>query len=231
MSRTRLTLALAAVIAALAAPAARATIIEIGTLPNPAAPSCPGKSCRVLTRTTGYQTQAGNRMTPVTVPQPGRVVGFTVTFGDPTRKEIHYFNQNYGGTSRLGLSVLAPDRRRALVRRVIARSGLLRVQPFFGGTTQFVLGHTLRVRKGQIVAITTPTWAPILAFPLSSRNAWRASRARGHCDDYKTLSTLYSIGAQASFACRYTTARLTYTVTMITDAQPRYDRNHRRIKG
>jgi hypothetical protein len=48
---------------------------------------------------------------------------------------------------------------------------------------QFPLDRTLTVRKGYLVALTVPSWAPALALGQDSGTLWRASRATNACDE------------------------------------------------
>ncbi len=50
--------------------------------------------------------------------------------------------------------------------RVTAASPLQTLTPYFGQTVQFPLTTSLEVKKGDIVALTVPTWAPALALGL-----------------------------------------------------------------
>ena len=65
---------------------------------------------------------------------------------------------------------------------VVATTGIFKIQPFFGTTVQFPLKTTLAARKGDLIALTVPTWAPVLAVNLPQENGWRASRA-SDCSD------------------------------------------------
>ena len=63
---------------------------------------------------------------------------------------------------------------------------------------QFPLGRALNVKKGYVIALTVPTWAPALTPLLTDHSSWRASRAKGKCDDTGTQTA--QIGAQAGRA-------------------------------
>ena len=51
---------------------------------------------------------------------------------------------------------------------------------------QFPLGRALNVKKGYVIALTVPTWAPALTPLLTDHSSWRASRAKGKCNDTAT---------------------------------------------
>jgi len=71
-----------------------------------------------------------------------------------------------------------------------------------------------------MVGITIPTWASAFAQNLSSKNAWRASREEGKCTnttDVRQGQPQQKPGTRATYGCRYSTARLLYTATVVED--------------
>ena len=58
-----------------------------------------------------------------------------------------------------------------------------KLEPYFGQKVQFPLETSIPVKKGQVVGLTVPTWAPALTQLLSDGSSWRASRPKGGCDD------------------------------------------------
>ena len=57
----------------------------------------------------------------------------------------------------------------------------MKLEPYFGKTAQFPLETTITVKKGDIVALTVPTWAPALALGFGNDTSWRASRQKSQC--------------------------------------------------
>jgi hypothetical protein len=212
-------LVLAALAALLALPAsAGARIIEIGELSSSPKPSCPTSPCEVVSRTTAFQLAVGTRRNIFEAPRDGRIVAWTVTLGKPKKTQLEFFEDVAGGKSRAGITVMKQgDRSYA---RVLARSPLQSLTPFFGQTVQFPLETSLPVAKGNLVALTVPTWAPVLALGLGNGNVWKASRDRDACDDLQTQSAQTDINDLHQYKCKYRPARLTYTVTMITTPKP-----------
>jgi hypothetical protein len=238
MTRPRLALAaLAAAAVGVPAAPASAKITELGKLSGTPPPTCPQKKnpvapsdfCRIVTRTTGYQVRAGRVKAPVTVPSAGRVVAFTLSLGDLSAAQIKRADGIYGGASRVRLTALRKVKGRTLYRSVVGQSRDVKTAPFFGTTTQFAMSKAIPVRKGDIIAVTVPTWAPMLALGLAESNSWRTSRTSGDCDDFVTQTAMTTLKGRRRFGCTYTTARLTYTATFIPRAKPTYDRNHRPI--
>jgi hypothetical protein len=221
-SRTTLPALAIAVLAALAVPgAASARVIEVGALTTEQelpAPSCPTRPCFAVSRTTGYQAKVGATRGLMKVPADGRIVAWTIRLSKPGKSQITFFNRRLGGEASAGLSVLKPGKR--LFGRVTAQSPIVQLQPFFGQTVQFPLEQSLPAKKGQLVGLTVPTWAPALATNLGGDTSWRASRPAGECDDTETQTAQAEIKDLAQYRCLYQRVRLTYTATLITEPKP-----------
>jgi hypothetical protein len=217
----RLSLALTASAAlALALPAiAPATLTEIGIIgaTTPATvPSCPGTPCLAVSRTTGFQVKVATANNLVSAPRAGTVVAWTITLGNPNAAQIKFFNANEGGPSEAGIAILAPQKKPNLTYKLVAQSPLVKLQPYFGKTAQFPLETTIPVKKGYIVALTVPSWAPALALGFGDDTSWRASRPKAGCTTTGTQTTQTAIGSAVQYYCLYQTARLTYSATLIS---------------
>jgi hypothetical protein len=210
-------LAATALAAGFAAPAS-ARIVEIGQTAQQNAPSCPTNPCQAVSRTTGYQAKVGVQRGLMKAPANGQIVAWSITLGKPGPRQIRYFDENYGGASRAGITVLKPGTR--LFGRVTARSSIQNLQPYFGQTVQFPLGRTLNVRKGYLIGLSVPSWAPALALGMGNDTSWRASRPRRSCQEPGRQSAQLDLADLAQYRCLYRTARLTYTATLITSPRP-----------
>jgi hypothetical protein len=202
-----------------ATPAA-ATIVEVGHADPMAKPSCPSKPCLAIPRTTGYQAKVGTKRDVAVIPQDGRIVAWTISLSKPGKRQIAYFEKMLRGPAMAQITILRP--RRKLRSRVMGQGEMQQLEPFFGTTVQFALRRTLRVKKGWIVALTVPTWAPALAAGLGDDTSWRASREKGTCDlppeSRQTAQT--KVNQLAQYYCLYQGARLTYSATLVTDPEP-----------
>ncbi|HYF27708.1 MAG TPA: hypothetical protein VD931_18345 [Baekduia sp.] len=203
---------------ALALPAStNATQAEIGTNAGEAKASCPDRPCLAISRTTGFQAKVGTNRGLMTVPSDGRLVSWSITLAKPTDKQVDFFDKELGGASEAAITVLQP--RGKLRYRVVSAGEPQKLERYFGQTVEFALQRTLRVRKGWTIGLKVPTWAPALAVNLPGDTSWRASRAKGTCDDSKTQTAARS-GSTPQFYCLYRTARLTYSARFIPDPQP-----------
>jgi hypothetical protein len=216
LPRHRLIAAVGAMLAVLvcAAPAS-ARIVEIGGTPS-ATPSCPSTPCYALSRTTGYQAKVVNSRATYIVPANGRIVAWTIGLGSPNTKQVDFFNSNFGDASA-ALTILRRGKR--LYHRVMGQTPVEQLEPYFGQKVQFPLTSSIAVKKGYVVALTVPTWAPALTQVLDDGSAWRASRAKGKCDDTDTQTAQTRLNTRKQYRCLYR-ARLTYSATLITSPKP-----------
>jgi hypothetical protein len=199
--------------------AAPATLTEVGVIPatSPATvPSCPATPCLAVSRTTGFQVKVGAVHNPLSAPRSGTVVAWTIALGKPNATQIKFFNANEGGPAEAGIAVLRPQRSPGLTYKLVAQSPPVKLEPYFGKTAQFPLETTIPVKKGDVVALTVPSWAPALALGFGGDTSWRASRPRKGCTSTSSQTTDTVIGAPVQYFCLYQTARLTYSATLIS---------------
>ncbi|HEX9481876.1 MAG TPA: hypothetical protein VF927_07225 [Solirubrobacteraceae bacterium] len=210
----------AGVLLALALPAAApAQLSEVGVLgtTNPATvASCPATPCLAVSRTTGFQVKVGSARNPIGVPRDGSIVAWTITLGRPNATQIKFFNTNEGGVSEAAIAVLRPQPKPNLTYKLIAESPVLKLQPYFGKTAQFPLETTIKVKKGDEIALTVPTWAPALALGFGNDTSWRASRPKKQCTTTSAQTAHTQINTSVQYFCLYQTARLTYSATLIS---------------
>ena len=211
---------LAALLLALALPAGSpATLSEVGVIPatSPATvPSCPGSPCLAVSRTTGFQVKVGKVNSLLVAPRSGTVVAWTILLGKPNASQIKFFNANEGGVAEAGIAILRPQPKPNLTWKLVSQSPLIKLQPYFGKTAQFPLETTLPVKKGDVVALTVPSWAPALALGFGKDTSWRASRPKTQCSSTSSQTTHTQIGTAVQYFCLYQTARLTYSATLIS---------------
>lgn len=197
---------------------AQTTVVlgETATMPDP---SCPESPCQAIGSVTGFQVSTSQGELPFRVRKDGRIKSWTLTLSQPTSSQRSFFNGFFG---------TPPEARLAILRRVAgtnppryalrAQGSVHVLSPYLGQTVKF--GASLRVKAGDIIGITVPTWAPAFAQGQPSDNAWRASREVGKCvnsTDVRQGEPQEKVGTRAEYGCRYVTARLLYTVTVVED--------------
>jgi hypothetical protein len=209
----------AAVVAALAVPAvSNAALQELGAFDSTVKGGCPAKPCFAFSRTTGYQAKVGDKKAPMVAPANGRIVAFTVGLGKPGKQQTSFFESRLGGKPSLQLTILnAPKKLRS---RAVVNSEAINPAPYFGTTAQFALQKSLPVKKGQIVALTSTTWAPVLQVNQPATTSWRASRGKGTCDDVATQTAQTTPNQLARYYCLYKNVRRAYSATFIPDPAP-----------
>jgi hypothetical protein len=213
--------ALVAIALGLALPAvAPAKLTEVGVLPetSPATvPSCPTTPCLAVSRTTGFQVRVGSAYRPLTSKRTGTIVAWTISLGKPNSTQVKFFESNEGGEAEAGIAVLREVKGTPhLNYKLIASGPTIKLKRYFGETAEFPLERTIPIKKGDIVALSVPTWAPALALGFGPETSWRASRGKTQCKSTSSVSTHTQVGSAVQYYCLYQTARLTYSATLIS---------------
>jgi hypothetical protein len=229
---------LAALVAALApgdADSAPLRVVVLGQTAETPPASCPGKvvngneeitPCRVEGHVTGFQAVAGGIARPYEAPFEGKIIAWSITLAKPstvesstTSNEVGFFDEFLGSPSEARIGILRPVEGSKPPQYTLVRQSPLEVlNPYFGSTPVFALEHPLTVLKGQIVALTVPTWAPMFAFNVDAENTWRGSRLPEHCaskEDIQGGHPQQGVGKTKTYGCYYSNARLLYTATLV----------------
>lgn len=196
-----------------------ATLAEVGVIPAtspPTVPSCPSPKCLAVSRTTGFQVKVETNNNVEAAPRTGSIVAWTISLGKPTAEQIKFFNAHEGGAASAGIAILRAQKRPKLTYKLIAQGPVVPLEKYFGKTAQFPLASTIAVKKGDIVALTVPTWAPALALEFGKATSWRASRGKSQCTTTGTQTVHTQVGSNVQYYCLYQTARLTYSATLIS---------------
>ena len=189
---------------------------HLDACPTPPARSCPA---RRWAASPASRSATARPSCPFRVPREGKVKSWSLTLAQPTNSQRNFFNGFFG---------TPPEARLAILRRVagtnpprynLRSQGAIHVlSPYLGQTVKF--GASLKVEKGDIVGITVPTWAPAFSQGLAANNVWRASREPGKCTnstDVRQGEPQEKVGRRATYGCKYSTARLLYTATLVED--------------
>jgi hypothetical protein len=218
-------LALLALVAGPGAAGAARKVTTLGATQTNPRPACPGSPCEAIGKVTGFQSVAGSVKRPFQVPYNGKVVAWSMTLSKPKASQVSFFNDFYGSPPQARLAVVKPvTTSREAPARGVPRYKLLRqspavvLTPYLGRSPTFALDRPLTVRRGNVVALTIPTWAPAFAVGLADNSGWRASRKRGQCTrttDIKESRPQQKVGSEKQYGCFYKTARLLYTATVV----------------
>ncbi len=233
-------LLIAVALLALAVPFATARVVSLGEPTEgflPASP-CPGKdlegtendtSCVSPYEVTGYQDTAENtKSNPYLIRRDGKITAFTVklgkvTSGDPSAQK-EFFDGRFDAPAAVQISIVRRGKKRSRRNdhRVVAESGIFPVDDYFGSSPTFVLDKPLNVKRGNIVALTIPTWAPVLATRQPRTDFWRSSRPKGDCGSEvrNAPSSVQERKDLTTWGCNYRTERLLYTATYVPENRP-----------
>jgi hypothetical protein len=199
-----------------AKPVTQTTVIlgQTASIPDP---SCPEMPCQAVGSVTGFQVNNGQAVNPFLVPHAGTIKEWTLTLAQPTSSQRSFFNGFFGTPPEARLSILRRVPGTNPPRYTLRAQGAIKVlSPYLGQTVKF--SSNLEVEKNDIVGLTVPTWAPTFAQDLPVKNVWRASREAGKCTnstDIRQGEPLEKVNRRATFGCKYTTARLLYTATLV----------------
>lgn len=241
-SPRRRAIAFAAACAALAAAAALAPLADAGnTKPKPLGrakghtpgPLCPQRPserqnpstvtrpCRVVGSVTGFQLKANGAHHITRAPSSGQIVAWSVWLAKPNKLERNAFGAaSFFGTKSFGkeatarIGVIAPKKRGTY--KLLRQSPTVKLDQSFGELHYVTLNAPLRIKKGQIVALTTQTWVPALASqPYAKQSSWRASVGKKKClrpgqppnvQRQRAIAARpqTKVGSQRSYGCIYT---------------------------
>lgn len=211
---------------------AAATELELGSTTTPlVTPTCPTNTkiqCNiVLTQVTAYETVRDGITNPTLVKKAGEIVALSVGISpissDTATKnsDISNLELKYGGPPEIEVAIL----RRvgpALNYRwsVAAESQPIELLPYIGQVVQFPLVQPMPVVPGEVVAVSVPTWAPILTIDVAS-GTFQYRQSRGDCTKTTTASLAQlTIGDMTNYACVYKGSRLEYSATEVTSPTP-----------
>jgi len=240
----RRALALSAALAVLLALCAGAVLAGAGADPATAAraqligktkktphPDCPFqekgnrvvRDCQAVGNLTGFQANAGGSKSLFKAPRDGKLVAWSVDLSKPKDSEQKFFEKTYkdkklGGKPAARIAVLR--RSQGKKYKLEGQGPVAELSEHFGTKPIFTLAKPLRLKKGDIIALTIPTYVPNFATGLAGNNSWRASRAGNRCDvstdtakgrtNLKKSRPQTDEGSTRVYGCAYRDARLLY---------------------
>ena len=200
-----------------AAEATASTAKMLGKTERTPEPSCPKTPCEAVGSVTGFQLVADGDRAPFKARENGWIVGWAIDLSKP-KKSQHNFFADFYQSNAFGM---VPTARISVIKRRDERNYKLKAQSpvvtlgtALGARQTFTLTNPMKIRKGEFLALTIPTWAPAFSVSLSGRNnVWRSSREAGKCSgtgNIKAGKPQQKVGSVRSYGCDYTTARLLY---------------------
>jgi hypothetical protein len=214
--------------------------------PSPTRPSYPAyKACTAYGHVTGFQMSAAGQNGVYKVRRDGRIVAWSVATAKPRARDVKKGGETYaaerpvfeqklpddtfdrfGGNPTAGISILKPQGKGRF--KLTKSSPILELNDALGETPIYTLQKPLRVKKGTIVALTTPTW--VTNFGLSTPNGksslprtykWRGSRRPNRCDSEADLTTNskphVKKGTARKYGCVYKGAQILYWAYHVPD--------------
>ena len=176
--------------AAILVPAtASAAEMQIGVTTTPlVAPTCPadaqGTKCTIiLPQVTAYETLGDGIANPDTIKRSGVISSFTLGLAGTnllTPTILADENQKYGGPPEAQLTALVPTGTPSNPSfRVAAQTSVIKLRSELGKVAEFPLVTPLPVVRGEILALTVPTWAPVLSIELpTTKFSYAQSRVK-----------------------------------------------------
>jgi hypothetical protein len=228
------------VAAASAIPSAGARSAKtIGKTKNTPAPACPTDTpqspCSVVGRATGFMTVADGKKHPFNVFKDGKIVAWAIDLSKPNKSQRNFFvtlfkNKRYADAPTARIAVLKhAGRKHRKSYKLVRQSPVVQLGGALGQKEVITLDKPLRVRKGQIVALTYPTWASNFASNVkSSDNQWRASRRSDNCAPKKDTNAAklrfarhshaqQKVSSTHRYGCLYKGGRLLYWAYYVPD--------------
>jgi len=109
------------------------------------------------------------------VPFNGKLVAWSISLSRPTAvavddnlAQLPTFNEIFGAPSRAGIAILRQvekKKKNGPRYKLVRRSPVEVLNPYFGSKVTFALEQPLNVFEGNVVALTIPTWAPAFWAP------------------------------------------------------------------
>ena len=212
-----LALAALVVLCAAAGPANASTARVLGKTERTPEPSCPKTPCEAVGSVTGFQLVADGTRAPFKARQNSWIVGWAIDVSQPKKSQHNFFADFY----RSNVFGTVPTARIAVIKRredrnykLKSQSPVVPLSTSLGSRQTFTLSSPLKIRKGEFLALSIPTWASAFAVNLSSaNNVWRSSRAEGKCSgtaNIKAGKPQQKVHSTRTYGCDYKTARLLY---------------------
>jgi hypothetical protein len=193
-------------------------------------PSCPNRKhanrCQGVGRVTGFPLIADGVKRPFRVRRNGKLVAWSIDLSRPTKDQRNFFGsifkgKKFGKAPSARIAVLEQNKRHRRKYKLLRQSPTVNLTGALGHKEIFTLDAPLRIRKGQMVALSYPSWASNFAHNhLSAHdNQWRASRSKRKCAPpnpgavkrwARNSKSQQKVGGNRTYGCDYAGGRLLY---------------------
>ncbi len=223
------------------------------TCPTPSGSNVPSyKQCNAFGHVTGFQLRTSDQRAVHKIRKNGHIVAWSLDLGKPGKNsdEQKFFEDvlrdqtfhKYGSKPVANIGILKKKTRTKNGKKpkkgrfkLAKQSPIVNFSKDLGNKPIVTLKKPLKVKKGEIVALTTPTWVTNFALQapgkhhiLSKKNKWRASRKSTRCNavdkngdgDYQDPGEIdnltkkshpqYKKGSTRTYGCIYTQAQILY---------------------
>jgi hypothetical protein len=176
------------------------------------------RPCFVIGSVTGFELKADGRRHVMRAPSDGTIVSWAVQLAKPNKLERNAFGaQDFFGTKRFGkeatgrIGILAA--RKKGTYKLVRQSPAVKLNQSLGELHYITLDKPLKIKKGELVALTTQTWIPVLTTAqYAPQSTWRASRSAKKCNGKENAINAKpqtKVGSIRAYGCIFT-ARLVY---------------------
>ena len=182
-------------------------------------PLCPER-CQVIPTVSGIQKLLPTGTSPYRATANGKITAWKLWLGKPDAKDRAALNARFGSPPQAAITVLKPVRTKKGTKfKLRSKSPVEGLNRELGGIATFRLKQPLRIRTGNYVALSVPTWAPAFADGLGSQYAWRASRQPGKCGPgtIDQARSQLKVGSTRFYACNFKGSRLLFTAKLKFD--------------
>ena len=192
----------------------------IGATKDTPKPACP-KDCNVFGTVTGFGVSSNGKKGIYRVPGDGRIVAWSVDMGKPDKEtqagiiEKIGEHKKYGkdGVARLAILNHVKNKKNGKNKsryKLAKQTPVVDVQANFGHKPIYTLNKPLKVKRGQVVALTSPTYVPNYSTGGGSANRWKASRPEGCAGPPEDAKPQMRKGSTRNYGCVFNSERILY---------------------
>lgn len=187
-------------------------------------PLCP-KDCAGTGSVTGFQVAANGKKGLFRIPDEGHIVAWSIDVSKPTDEDIAGFGElfedkKFGTDSVAKLAILQKKGKKKSRYKLAKQSPTVNLMSELGRKPIFTLNKPLKVKRGQVAALTMPTWASNWTNRVQrGSNSWKASRPEGDCSAKTVPDAKPHLrkGTTRTYGCNLGGERILYWAYFVPD--------------